>query len=479
MSSYSIKKRIYDSPNIWPGFVDILATLLIVIIFILMVFTVSQFYLSDAVVGRDKALAELRLQITELSKILTSTEENLETEVQKNIILTDELQESGTLLEKRDLAIFELSGQIGKLRDELQIVAMALEKYEGITINEIDTANLGERINMALASRVDQLKNVNLELKNLNNQLTNLNSELLQLNKELDIKDQDLKTRLQEIENKNIQLSNLNESLVEKDNTIFSLREKILKLNDILALSDEESEKQKAEIQLLNQEAEESQLLITEKETSVVSALEQVASLSEQIGKINDEIEILNAALEASERDRLTKELRIEVLGEKLNKALTSQVLELQQYRSEFFGRLKEILGNREDIRVVGDRFIFESELLFDSGSANLQEEGKNNMIKIAETLKSITDQIPNDIDWIVQVEGHTDNIPISTYLYPSNWELSTARANSVLKLLIQVGFDPTQLAAAGYGEFHPISSGSSIDDLKQNRRIELKLTSR
>ena len=249
MSSYSIKKRIYDSPNIWPGFVDILATLLIVIIFILMVFTVSQFYLSDAVVGRDKALAELRLKITELSKILTSTEENLETEVQKNIILTDELQESGTLLEKRDLAIFELSGQIGKLRDELQIVAMALEKYEGITINEIDTANLGERINMALASRVDQLKNVNLELKNLNNQLTNLNSELLQLNKELDIKDQDLKTRLQEIENKNIQLSNLNESLVEKDNTIFSLREKILKLNDISALSDEESKKQKAEIQ--------------------------------------------------------------------------------------------------------------------------------------------------------------------------------------------------------------------------------------
>jgi len=151
----------------------------------------------------------------------------------------------------------------------------------------------------------------------------------------------------------------------------------------------------------------------------------------------------------------------------------------LQQYRSEFFGRLKEILGSREDIRVVGDRFIFESELLFDSGSANLQEEGKNNMIKIAETLKSITDQIPNDIDWIVQVEGHTDNIPISTYLYPSNWELSTARANSVLKLLIQVGFDPAQLASAGYGEFHPISSGSSIDDLKQNRRIELKLTSR
>ena len=213
--------------------------------------------------------------------------------------------------------------------------------------------------------------------------------------------------------------------------------------------------------------------------SSAKSALEEVEYLSSELSKINKEIEILNAALDASEADRLTKELKIEVLGERLNKALTSQVFELQAYRSEFFGRLKEILGDRDDIRVVGDRFIFESELLFDSGSATLQVDGKDQIIKIANTLKSITDGIPADINWIVQVEGHTDNIPINTYLYPSNWELSTARANSVLKLLLDVGFKPNRLAAAGYGESHPITLGITSDELRQNRRIELKLTSR
>ncbi len=472
MVSYSIRKRIQESQNIWPGFVDILATLLMVIIFVLMVFTVSQFYLSDAVVGRDKALAELKIQIQQLSKILSSTESDLKIKEEKNILLTKDLEKSSNLLQQRDQAVFELSNQIGELREELQIVAMALERYEGESIGEIETANLGERINRALAERVDQLKN-------LNTRLSNLNEELIQLNKELDIKDEKLKARLDEIEFKNIELSKLNESLIEKDTTISSLREKIIKLNDILALSDDEITKQQAQIETLTKDSEESKVQIIEKESNLTSALETVASLSEQIIKINNEIEILNAALEASERDRLTKELRIEVLGERLNKALTSQVLELQEYRSEFFGRLKEILGDREDLRIVGDRFIFESELLFDSGSATLQPEGKNNMIKIAQTLKEITDTIPSDINWIVQVEGHTDNIPINTYLYPSNWELSTARANSVLKLLIEVGFSPTQLAAAGYGEFHPISEGETIDDLKQNRRIELKLTSR
>ena len=472
MVSYSIRKRIQESQNIWPGFVDILATLLMVIIFVLMVFTVSQFYLSDAVVGRDKALAELKIQIQQLSKILSSTESDLKIKEEKNILLTKDLEKSSNLLQQRDQAVFELSNQIGELREELQIVAMALERYEGESIGEIETANLGERINRALAERVDQLKN-------LNTRLSNRNEELIQLNKELDIKDEKLKARLDEIEFKNIELSKLNESLIEKDTTISSLREKIIKLNDVLALSDEEITKQQAQIETLTKDSEESKVQIIEKESNLTSALETVASLSEQIIKINNEIEILNAALEASERDRLTKELRIEVLGERLNKALTSQVLELQEYRSEFFGRLKEILGDREDLRIVGDRFIFESELLFDSGSATLQAEGKNNMIKIAQTLKEITDTIPSDINWIVQVEGHTDNIPINTYLYPSNWELSTARANSVLKLLIEVGFSPTQLAAAGYGEFHPISEGETIDDLKQNRRIELKLTSR
>ncbi|PPR44049.1 MAG: Chromosome partition protein Smc [Alphaproteobacteria bacterium MarineAlpha5_Bin11] len=472
MVSNTIKRRISESPNIWPGFVDILATLLIVIIFILMVFTVSQFYLSDAVVGRDKALAELKFELRELSKILSTTEKDLQAESEKNIQLFTELQKSENIIEERDKAVINLSGQINKLREELQIVANALMQYEGENIDSIDTANLGERINRALAGRVEQLKNLNMELTNLNNQL-------IALNEELDIKDVELLKRLEEIKANNLRLSELNETLVEKDRTIVSLRGKISKLNDILVISEEEKAKQELTIKTLSEQVEESKLTISKSEETSKTALEEISLLSAEIEKINQEFEILNAALEASEKDRLTKELKIEVLGERLNKALTSKVVELQEYRSEFFGRLKEILGEREDIRIVGDRFIFESELLFDSGSASLQEEGKNRMLELATKLKTMTDEIPPDINWIVQVEGHTDNRPISTYQYPSNWELSTARANSVLKLLLEAGFGSNRLAAAGYGESFPISDGNTEADLRQNRRIELKLTSR
>ena len=207
--------------------------------------------------------------------------------------------------------------------------------------------------------------------------------------------------------------------------------------------------------------------------------LEQIDILSSQIDSLQQEIAILNSALEASERNTLVKDLEIEVLGEKLNKALTSKVFELQKYRSEFFGKLQSILGSRDDIKIVGDRFIFETELLFDSGSADLQSKGKEKLREIGLTLKETTNDIPGDIDWIIMVEGHTDKRPISTSSYPSNWELSTARANSVLKLLLDLGFSPNKLAAAGYGEFYPISDGETDMDYQQNRRIELKLTSR
>ena len=175
----------------------------------------------------------------------------------------------------------------------------------------------------------------------------------------------------------------------------------------------------------------------------------------------------------------MIKDLEIEVLGEKLNKALTSKVFELQKYRSEFFGKLQSILGDRKDIKIVGDRFIFESELLFDSASADLQLSGKEKLSEIGLTLKETTNDIPSDIDWIIMVEGHTDKKPIQTIRYPSNWELSSARANTVLKLLLDLGFPPNRLASAGYGEFFPISDGETESDLQQNRRIELKLTSR
>ena len=616
MPTRSLRNRLADSTNIWPGFVDVLATLLIVIIFVLMVFTVSQIYLSDAITGRDKALQDLRTQINELSKLLVIETQDKEQALTDLSVTETELKEKKLSLETQELLsqqlqqdiskkrseifvqeqnIIALSAQITDLLKELRIVANALETYEGDQITLLETEGLGERINRALANRIDQLKILNQELDiansklleselnltktiaelneknenllsinqslgledggiqeqlkaiklnnekllNLNNELektniqlslrdeelqnqiiqyqeltkelekTNLQlslrdeelqsqifqyqqltNDLLEINDSLGLKDASLKEQLDAIRFKNEELARLNRDLIQKDSTIFSLRGKISELNDVLSLSEEKQKKQLQELELL-----ENQITIIKKESQIqeeasfkeiekmqnqaLKTLEQVEILSAQIDNLQQEIAILNSALEASERNTLVKDLEIEVLGEKLNKALTSKVFELQKYRSEFFGKLQSILGEREDIKIVGDRFIFETELLFDSASAELQIVGKEKLSEIGLTLKETTNEIPNNIDWIIMVEGHTDKRPISTTRYPSNWELSTARANSVLKLLLELGFSPNRLAAAGYGEFFPISDGETETDFQQNRRIELKLTSR
>ncbi len=644
MASRSLRNRLGESANIWPGFVDVLATLLIVIIFVLMVFTVSQIYLSDALSGRDKALQELRTQISELSKILqleiSEKEEALQilsdTEttlsgVQQNLkeqeLISEGLQ---TDLAKKNTEIFvqeqniiALSDQITELLSELRIVAKALEVYEGLDSTILSTDGLGERINKALAARIDQLKTLNNKLDesnkklsiseaNLNENISELNlvneklasnekilqskieelkikndnllaineslgiedggiteqldaikaknqqleelnqsliyskeetqntlnlleqtnvelkqtnveleqtnveleqtnvelalrdeelqkqitqyqdlmNDLLEINDSLGLKDATLQEQLQAIRSKNQELAKLNQNLINKDKTIFDLRGKIIELNNVLSISDAKNLEQELEIATLKRTIEnvESQRVIENeissnqiKEMEIESSqtLEQISILSNEIENLKIEILTLNKALEASEIETASKNLEIEILGERLNKALTSKIFELQKYRSEFFGKLQSLLGDRDDIKIVGDRFIFESELLFDSASADLQENGKEKLKQIAMTLMETTNQIPSDIDWIIQVEGHTDKRPIKTTQYPSNWELSSARANSVLKLLLEIGFPSNRLAAAGYGEFYPISDGESKEDYQQNRRIELKLTSR
>ena len=623
MASRSLRNRLGESTNIWPGFVDVLATLLIVIIFILMVFTVSQIYLSDAISGRDKALQELKIQISELSIIIQSEisdkekaleklsgTESLLSGVQKDLqqqeLITEGLQ---TDLAKKSTEIFiqeqniiALSSQITELLSELRIVAKALEVYEGLDNAILDTEGLGERINKALAARIDQLNKTNIKLDESNKKLaasennlsvkinelsllneelasnkkilenkiaelkikndnllaineslgiedgglaeqlnaiksknqelvklnedltnsqkqtqetlallekTNLNlalrdeelqnqinqyqvlmSDLLEINDSLGLEDATLKEQLDAIRNKNQELARLNQNLINRDNTIFDLRGKIIELNNVLSISDEKRMEKELEIALLKRNIEniedvriqENEISINQLEKMKIQSsqtFEQISILSNEIENLKNEIITLNMALEASEKEAVSKNLEIEILGKRLNKALTSKIFELQKYRSEFFGKLQNLLGDRDDIKVVGDRFIFESELLFDSASANLQENGKEKLKEIAMTLMETTKQIPTNINWIIQVEGHTDKIPISTALFPSNWELSTARANSVLKLLLEIGFAPKRLAAAGYGEFFPISEGDTKEDYQQNRRIELKLTSR
>ena len=187
----------------------------------------------------------------------------------------------------------------------------------------------------------------------------------------------------------------------------------------------------------------------------------------------------MNEALEASEKKDQEAKDRIQDLGQRLNAALARQVQELKRYRSDFFGRLRELLAGRKDIRIVGDRFVFQSEVLFPSGGDQMTPEGLAAMDQLASAIRELERQIPSEINWALQVDGHTDIRPINTPQFPSNWELSTARAMSVVRYLISRGVPPKRLVAAGYGEFAPLVRGINQESLRKNRRIELKLTNR
>ena len=213
--------------------------------------------------------------------------------------------------------------------------------------------------------------------------------------------------------------------------------------------------------------------------TNLNEALAQISRLSEDIKILSNEIQLLNNLLDAKEAEIASNKIELGELGDRLNRVLTSELFKLQKYKSEFFGQLSETLGQREDIQIKGDRFIFQSEILFESGSADIQAEGRVALSLIAKTLLDLSNQIPTDLNWILQIDGHTDSVPIATAKFPSNWELSHARALEVLKFFIQQGIPADKLSANGYGEYQPISLGSSPEDLKLNRRIELKITQR
>jgi chemotaxis protein MotB len=208
-------------------------------------------------------------------------------------------------------------------------------------------------------------------------------------------------------------------------------------------------------------------------------ALAQVELLNQQIAALRRQLAALEDALEASEKKDKEAQGRIADLGQRLNVALAQRVQELSRYRSEFFGRLRAILGNRQDIRVVGDRFVFQSEVLFDTGSAAIRPEGKVELDKLAAALSELEKQIPPEIAWVLRIDGHTDVRPISSPQFPSNWELSSARAISVVQYLISRGISPQRLVAAGFGEFQPLDGGTTEEAYRRNRRIELKLTER
>ena len=379
MAAYT-RRRSSSSANadIWPGFVDALATLLMVIIFLLTVFVLAQFFLSDLLAGRDQALKRLETQVAELADML-ALERQAGAEMRESVAaLSAQLQASTTARDELTTRVSELAASLESARAEA----------------ETGTGELA-------ATR----------------------SELT------------------------------------------ATREQLAAARGQLAARDESLSKSKA--------------ALAEEQRVSNARRAKVERLSQALASLRNQLARLNAALEASEKKSEEQKAQIVNLGKRLNAALASKVEELARYRSEFFGRLREVLGNRRDIRIVGDRFVFQSEVLFGSGDAHLQAGGKGQIKQLAKTLLELSRKIPPGIDWVLRVDGHTDVRPISTAAFPSNWELSTARALSVVRALVAEGVPPQRLVAAGFGPYQPMDAGNSEQAFARNRRIEFKLTER
>jgi chemotaxis protein MotB len=329
--------------NYWPGFVDALSTLVLAIVFLLSVFLVVQFFLSQEVTGKDKALERLNAQIAQLNELLS--------------------------LEK--LGKLNLDDQLSQMRAGLASAEAERDRVKGL---------------------YDGLAGAG----------ANATGRATELGKALD----------------------------------------------------------------------------SEKQVSA-RALAQIEVLNQQISALRRQLAALEEALDASEKRDKESQGKIADLGQRLNVALAQRVQELSRYRSEFFGRLRTILGNRPDIRIVGDRFVFQSEVFFDTGQALLLPEGRAELDKLAAALIDLDKQIPAEIAWVLRVDGHTDVRPINSPQFKSNWELSSARAISVVQYLVSLGVPAQRLVAAGFAEFQPLDPGTTEEAYKRNRRIELKLTER
>ena len=365
--------------DIWPGFVDAISTLLLVLIFLLSLFLASEFFLSKMLSNKEDALEGLNLQIFQLSELLS--------------------------LEKKENK--DLSNTISALN------------------NKLNSVNFSSDL---MTMEISNLKEKNIDLNNLIADLKNNKNEIIK-----------------NIQNLNVDNKNLELKIRELLATLSATKVKLNKAEEEIELSE--------------------------------AAKNQVTILNIQVADLREQLAAIESLLDIRREELKKKDVQIAELGKKLNTALAVKVGELTKYKSEFFGRLREILGNRKDVQIVGDRFIFQSEVLFESGSADIGVNGINELNQLSKILIDITDKIPSDIPWVLQIQGHTDQNPISTVLYPSNWELSSARAISVGRVLISSGINPNKISVAGFAEFQPLSVGDDEETLRKNRRIEIKLT--
>jgi chemotaxis protein MotB len=294
-----------------------------------------------------------------------------------------------------------------------------------------------------------------------------------------------------EVQNKDTALTKLNSQIAELTDMLqlqrgksSDLQSQLTALQATLSATTDQRDKLQARITSLgsgnadkdSRIASLTSQLGTEKQAADDAAA-QVALLNQQLAALRTQIGALEAALDASESRETQSRTAIADLGKRLNLALAQRVQDLSQYRSDFFGKLRQVLANRSDIRVVGDRFVFQSEVLFPVGQATISDQGQTQLTDLANALKQIAQEIPPDVHWVLRIDGHTDKRPISTPQFPSNWELSAARAIAVAKFLVTQGIDPHRLVPAGFGPYDPIATGDTEADYAKNRRIEFRLT--
>lgn len=271
----------------------------------------------------------------------------------------------------------------------------------------------------------------------------------------------------------------LSQVLDTQENELTALKKQMDELVYLLGLEEQEKDELKAESARLTAVVGDRERALEKERELSAEALAEVAALDLQLRSLRRQLEEISRALSAAETDKKDKEEKLAELGRRLNIALARQVNRLQQYQSEFFRRLKETIGDNPNVKIEGDRFVLQAELLFDSGSAEIGPEGRVHLQKLAGILRELAKIIPDDINWILRVDGHTDRVPINTEKYPSNWELSTARAVSVLRFLADQGIPQNRMTAAGFSKFHPIDPADTPEARRKNRRIEIKLTSR
>jgi chemotaxis protein MotB len=455
--------------DVWPGYVDALATLLMVIIFVLLVFVLAQGFLSVALSSREKAMDQLNLRVAELAELLSLEAAQGEQLRQQLGRLGDDLrgtaaardaamQSLALLREERERLTSERDG----LRGERDRLGARLSDLELAARSAADRAGAMER---QMAEALGRAERTGGDAARLQRDLRGSQTELAAAQAALEAMRREAQTLDRQV-------------LVERETVTQRLSEMARLSEQIRALTAlrDELERRAAQEQRGRERAEAES---GERARLAESAAAQVALLTRQTEALRAELARLSRALDLAEAEGRDRNAQIALLGQRLNAALAARVEELQRYRSDFFGRLRDVLGERPEVRIVGDRFVFQGEVLFAPGSAELSEAGLRQLRDLAGVLSEVTPLIPADVAWVLRVDGHADRTPIRSARFASNWELAAARAIAVAQILIAEGLPANRVAATSFGDAQPIDPGDSPQALARNRRIELRLTDR